>query len=187
MHIFFKYKLVVLACLIGMMGCASSTRSNMSANDMPPVVLPTKVTAIGYGAMPTGDGITQAQRHLLAIRASKLDAYRALAETVAGIKITGSSTVSGMALVNDGYKAYIEAYMRGARVVSITPLPDGAFETILELTLGGEFYRAAPPPATVSSEMPVTTTPQKVPAPINVVPQPVAAKIDTTQNFYLSL
>ena len=185
-----SYKLItlLLTCLVTLSGCASSTRSNnTSAHDMPPVVLPTKVTAVGFGAMPVGDGLTPAQRHLLAMRAAKLDAYRALAETVAGIKITGTSTVSAMALTSDSYKAYIEAYMRGARVVSITPLPDGAFETILELTLGGDFYRAMPAPAAVNSEMPLTTTPKTAPAPINVVPQPVAAKMDATQNFYLSL
>lgn len=182
-----KLLTVLLSCLVGLLGCASSSPKNTSVHDMPPVVLPTKVTAVGYGAMPVGEGLTSAQRHLLAMRAAKLDAYRALAETVSGIKITGTSTVSAMALTSDSYKAYIEAYMRGARIVSITPLPDGAFETILELTLGGDFYRAVPPPAAVNNEMPVATTPQKMPAPINVVPQPVAAKMNATENFYLSL
>lgn len=185
-----KLKLVtlLLSGIIGLVGCASSgPKSNSSANDMPPVVLPTKVTAVGYGAMPVGDGLTSAQRHLLAMRAAKLDAYRALAETVAGIKITGSSTVSAMALTSDSYKAYIEAYMRGARIVSITPLPDGAFETVLELTLGGDFYRAAPPPATVSSEAPRAEAQSMSPAPISVVPQPVAVKMDASRNYYLSL
>lgn len=181
-----KLVTVLLSCLVGLAGCASSSPKTGS-NDMPPVVLPTKVTAVGYGAMPVGEGLTPAQRHLLAMRAAKLDAYRALAETVAGIKITGTSTVSAMALTSDSYKAYIEAYMRGARIVSITPLPDGAFETILELTLGGDFYRAAPPAPAVSSEAPRTETPPSNPAPINVVPQPVAVKMDASQNYYLSL
>jgi hypothetical protein len=121
------------------------------------------------------------------MRAAKLDAYRALAETVAGIKITGTSTVSAMALTSDSYKAYIEAYMRGARVVSITPLPDGAFETILELTLGGDFYRAMPPAASVPNEAPRAGTQVIQPAPITVVPQPLAVKTEAHQNFYLSL
>ncbi|WP_051534780.1 LPP20 family lipoprotein [Deefgea rivuli] len=183
----FKLIAVLLSCLVSLVGCASSSKTNTSSNDMPPVVLPTKVTAVGYGAMPVGDGLTPAQRHLLAMRAAKLDAYRALAETVAGIKITGSSTVSAMALTSDSYKAYIEAYMRGARVVSITPLPDGAFETILELTLGGDFYRATPPAAAVKNEMPRAESSMMGPAPISVVPQPLAVKMDTPQNYYLSL
>lgn len=182
----FKLIAIVLSCLVGLSGCASN-RSNASANDMPPVVLPTKVTAIGYGAMPVGEGLTSGQRHLLAMRAAKLDAYRALAETVAGIKITGTSTVSAMALTSDSYKAYIEAYMRGARVVSITPLPDGAFETILELTLGGDFYRTTPPAASVSNEAPRAEAQVMQPAPMTVMPQPLAAKMDAHQNYYLSL
>lgn len=178
---------LLLSSLFVLSGCANTAHSKNAAQDMPPVVLPTKVIGVGLGAQPLGEGLSPAQRQLLAMRASKLDAYRALAETVAGIKITGTSTVSAMALTSDSYKAYIEAYMRGARIVSITPLPEGAFETVLELTLGGDFYRAVPPPAAVSSEMPVATNPLKSPAPIEVVPQPVAIKMDATQNFYLSL
>ncbi|WP_288842837.1 LPP20 family lipoprotein [uncultured Deefgea sp.] len=177
-----KFIFVLLMVLFGLTACASSGK--MAGDEMPPAVLPSKVTAVGHGAMPLGEGLSQAQRHLLAMRAAKLDAYRSLAETVAGIKIVGSSTVSAMALTSDSYKAYVEAYLRGAKIVSITPLPDGAFETILELTLGGDFYRAAPVPMKDAAVAPHTPV---VPTPMPAVPQPLAAQISPSQNYYLSL
>lgn len=115
-----------------------------SSNMQPPaVVLPSRVSAVGYGALPMIDGLTNTQRRLLAMRASKLDAYRSLAETVQGIKLTGQSSVSALALTNDSFRAYVEAWLRGARVVSVTPLPEGGYETVLELQLGSDFYKDA--------------------------------------------
>ncbi|MCB5195529.1 LPP20 family lipoprotein [Deefgea salmonis] len=180
-----KFIFVLLMVLFGLTACASSGK--MAGDEMPPAVLPSKVTAVGHGAMPLGEGLSQAQRHLLAMRAAKLDAYRSLAETVAGIKIVGSSTVSAMALTSDSYKAYVEAYLRGAKIVSITPLPDGAFETILELTLGGDFYRAAPPVKEAVIAPPAAVHAPAAPTPMSVVPQPLAAQISPSQNYYLSL
>ena len=46
-----------------------------------------KITGIGYGAESTFAAYTPGQRRLMAIRSSKLDAYRALAEQLYGIKI----------------------------------------------------------------------------------------------------
>jgi hypothetical protein len=175
------------AVILSLGACASSSHSPaVSQNDgysNPPVVLPSKVSAVGYGAMPTMDGLSPSQRRLLAMRAAKLDAYRSLAETVAGVKITGNSTVSAMALNNDGFRAYVEAYLRGARVVTVTPLPDGAFETTLELTLGGDFYRAAQ----MSGSNGVSEVAPGAPAPMKAVPQPVSMQVEPSQNFYLAL
>ena len=155
-------------------------------SDMPPVVLPSRVTAIGYGAMPTQEGLSNEQRRLLAIRASKLDAYRALAETVAGLKITGNSTVSAVTITNDSFRVYVEAYLRGAKVMTITPMPGGSYETVLELVLGGEFYRdlshaiqaqpqvvAAPAPA-APKPMAEKPMPSPVPAPVQAAPEAAA-------------
>jgi hypothetical protein len=182
--------LLLSLTVLGLAACAApAQKSEMASHNdgmmNPPVVLPAKVTAVGYGAMPTQEGLSPSQRRLLSMRAAKLDAYRALAETVSGVKITGNSTVSALALNNDGFRVYIESYLRGARVVTVTPLPDGAFETTLELTLGGDFYRAAAMQAATNNE---TAAPAPVaPAPMKAVPQPVAARVDESQNFYLSL
>jgi outer membrane protein FlgP len=111
--------------------------------ELPPIVLPQRITAVGLGAMPHGEGLSPEQRRIMAMRASKLDAYRALAEIVDGLKLTGSSTVSAVALTNDSFRVYIESYLRGARVLSTMPLPGGSYETVVELQLGSDFYRDA--------------------------------------------
>lgn len=178
--------------------------SHPASVDLPPVVLPQKVTAVGYGAMPTMEGLSQEQRRILAMRAAKLDAYRALAEVVEGLKITGSSTVSAVVLTNDSFRVYIEAYLRGARVLTTTPLPGGSYETVVELQLGGEFYRdaaaakqgvkvAVPPPSVAVQSRPaepVAKTPEKAAAPAVAETKPrtdAKAQADTpSTNFYLA-
>ncbi|SFO01189.1 LPP20 lipoprotein [Formivibrio citricus] len=197
--------LIVLS-LFTLAGC-SSMRSTPSSNvpatvhttapvqesAMPPVILPSKVTATGYGTLPTQEGLSMEQRRLLAMRASKLDAYRSLAETVSGLKITGNSTVSAVTMNNDSFRVYVEAYLRGARVLTVTPMPGGSYETVLELQLGGEFYRDAGVAAHGQPVMPpIVAAPAAAPA--QPVTQPAAkpaaaAPADTSatsSNFYLA-
>lgn len=132
-------------------GCASSgASSGAQAAATSTVSLPARVTAVGYGTTPTAEGLSPDQRRMMAIRASKLDAYRALAETVAGLKLTGSSTVNAVALTNDSFRVYVDAYLRGARLVSITPLPGNGYETVLELNLSPDFQQGAAQAVTVS-------------------------------------
>ncbi|SMC28580.1 hypothetical protein SAMN02745857_03327 [Andreprevotia lacus DSM 23236] len=168
----------------GMLKTASN--DNGAPGRMPDVIVPSRVTAVGYGAMPNMDGLTMAQRRMLAMRASKLDAYRALAETVQGLRLTGQSTVSALALQNDSFRYYVDAYLRGARVLSVNPLPDGAYETVLELQLNGDFVReagSAQQGMQVEAPKPEAS---KVEAP---APKPEAAATPTTSktvasNFY---
>ncbi len=98
-----------------------------------------KLTATGYGASSNFDAYTPGQRRLLAMRASKVDAYRALAEQIHGVRIRGTTTVGAMVAQNDSYRAYVDAYVRGARVISVTPMAEGNYETEVELELPAGF------------------------------------------------
>jgi len=97
------------------------------------------LTATGYGAINTAacqgecERISPAQRKLLAMRAARLDAYRAMAEQVYGVRIEGGSTVGSLALKDDSFKVYIDAFIRGARVTSTAQREDGSYETIVEM------------------------------------------------------
>ncbi len=93
------------------------------------------VQGIGYGTMNHYAGYPPEQRRLLAMRASKAEAYRALAEQLYGVRITGSTTVSSMVAYDDTYRVKIDTILRGARMVSGTPLPDGNYKTIVEIRL----------------------------------------------------
>ncbi|MBD3755793.1 MAG: LPP20 family lipoprotein [Gammaproteobacteria bacterium] len=99
-----------------------------------------KISAIGYGAESTFSAYTPGQRRLMAIRASKLDAYRALAEQLYGIKIDSNTAISTLTAKNDSFRARVNAVVRGARVVSVTPMADNNYETVLEVYVDKNFF-----------------------------------------------
>jgi hypothetical protein len=102
-----------------------------------------KISGIGYGAESTYEGYTPGQRRLMAIRAAKLDAYRSLAEQLYGIKIDSNTSVATLTAQNDSFRARVNAIVRGARVVSITPMADHNYETILEVYIDKSFFHNA--------------------------------------------
>ena len=99
-----------------------------------------KITGVGYGAENGFEGFTDGQRRLMAIRASKLDAYRALAEQIYGIKIDSNTSVATLTAQNDSFRARVNAVVRGARIVSITPMADNNYETVLEVFVDRAFF-----------------------------------------------
>ncbi len=102
-----------------------------------------KITGIGYGAESTYAAYTPGQRRLMAIRSSKLDAYRALAEQLYGIKIDSNTSVATLTAKNDSFRARVNAVVRGARVVSVTPMADNNYETVLEVYVDKSFFEEA--------------------------------------------
>lgn len=122
-----------------------------------PVAQPVIVTlnATGYGAVNTAacngecDRVSPAQRKLLAMRAARLDAYRAMAEQVYGLRIEGGSTVGSLALKDDSFKVYIDAFIRGARVTNNVQREDGTYETTVEMDFdtNAAQSQASPPQA----------------------------------------
>jgi len=102
-----------------------------------------KITGIGYGSESTYEGYTPGQRRLMAIRASKLDAYRSLAEQINGIKIDSNTSISTLTAQSDSFRARVNAVVRGARVISITPMADHNYETVLEVYVDRDFFNNA--------------------------------------------
>jgi outer membrane murein-binding lipoprotein Lpp len=103
-------------------------------------VVPTKVSATGYGAEDKFKDHTPGQRRLLAIRAAKMDAFRSLAEAVRGFNISGHTSVNAAITESDKYKSYVDAFIRGAQVTDITPLKQGTYEVTVELVLDKRFF-----------------------------------------------
>jgi hypothetical protein len=91
------------------------------------------ITATGYAVVAVQNHRNPAQQRLMAIRASKLDAYRNLTEQVYGQQLDASSTVADMVVTNDTFRAKVEGVIYGARLVSITPVGDETYETTLSL------------------------------------------------------
>ena len=99
-----------------------------------------KITGVGYGAESTYEGFTAGQKRLMAIRASKLDAYRSLAEQLYGIKIDSNTSIATLTAQSDSFRARVNAVVRGARIVSITPMADNNYETVLEVFVDRRFF-----------------------------------------------
>jgi len=99
-----------------------------------------KISGMGYGAESAYAGYTNGQRRLMAIRASKLDAYRSLAEQIYGIKIDSNTSVATLTAKSDTFRARVNAVVRGARIVSVTPMIDRNYETVLEVYVSKDFF-----------------------------------------------
>ena len=135
-----KFKLLISIAMLGLTvltaGCESFEPKAFSSK-APTMV---KITAVGYGAASINDGYTPGQKKLMAMRTSKLDAYRALAEQIQGVKVNGNSTVASMMAQNDSFRVYVDAYLRGAQLITVTPMADGNYETTMEISLDERFF-----------------------------------------------
>jgi hypothetical protein len=94
---------------------------------------------VGYGAMDKQKSLTESQSRLMAIRASKLDAYRSMVERVYGTALQGSTTVRDLAVQNDRFRTYVDTFIHGARVISSDVMSDGTVETVLEMVIDQGF------------------------------------------------
>jgi hypothetical protein len=111
-----------------------ATVPNPSASMLAPMVEKREsFVATGYAVISIQNHKNPAQQRLLAIRASKLDAYRALTEQVYGQHLDANTTVSDMTVVNDTFRTKVEGVIYGAQLVSITPVSDDTYETTLSL------------------------------------------------------
>lgn len=88
----------------------------------------------GYANISAQSSDNPSQRRLMAIRASKIDAYRNLTERVYGQSINASTTVEDMVATNDAVRAHVQGLIYGARLVSIEPIGGDSYETRLELS-----------------------------------------------------
>ncbi|GIU12088.1 hypothetical protein TUM4261_24780 [Shewanella sp. c952] len=111
-------------------GCAAQDRYVQYETEAPES-FPT-LTAIGYATLDSQPSNDPAQRVLMAMQASKIAAYRELAEQVYGQHLTASSQMSDWMLSSDEIKASVSGVIRGARVVKSYPAGEH-YVTELEL------------------------------------------------------
>ena len=125
--------------------CPESMAASQSNQDI--YLLPyKKLSATGYGTAEKSDHYSRSQIKLMAMRSSKLDAYRSLSEQLYGVHLTGVTTVENMIITHDSYRSYVDAYLRGAKIVRTVSINkdkfagDDTFETVVELELTPRFY-----------------------------------------------
>ena len=136
-------RLAYLALVVGIAGLSGCKSIDLAlAEKTPPTTAQTiaplvekreTITATGYAVITVQNSKNPSQQRLMAIRASKLDAYRNLTEQVSGQQVDASSTVADMVVLNDTFRTKVEGIIYGAQLVSITPVGEDTYETTLSL------------------------------------------------------
>jgi hypothetical protein len=132
-----------LLTLMALAGCdsiplngvsAAPPKVESSASMITPMVEKREtLVATGYAVISVQNHKNPAQQRLLAIRASKLDAYRSLTEQVYGQQLDATTTVADMTVMSDTFRAKVEGVIYGAVLVSIAPVGEDTYETTLSL------------------------------------------------------
>ena len=129
--------LIVLSSFSFYAGCAGPSGGAMSETEIerlkPIVEKRETISATGYAVIDIQRHDNAAQRRLLAIRASKLDAYRNLVEQVYGQYLDSNTTVADMIVKSDTFRSKVEGVIYGARLVSITTVGEDTYEVTLTL------------------------------------------------------
>jgi hypothetical protein len=128
------------AAVLGLAGCQSiplnSPNEAKSTMLAPMVEKRDTLVGTGYAVISVQNHKLPAQQRLMAIRASKLEAYRSLTEQVYGQYLDATTTVADMMVKSDTFRSRVEGVIYGAVLVSITPVGDDTYETTLSLDRG---------------------------------------------------
>lgn len=102
-----------LLAVIMLSACSSSnSQSNSKNNEGAPIVF----TAVGYAPIASQHGRTLDVKILNAIKASKIEAYKELAEQIYGVSLTSKNTLIGSRLKKDSVNSNVTGVIRGASV-----------------------------------------------------------------------
>ncbi|MEF1253581.1 flagellar assembly lipoprotein FlgP [Vibrio sp. M260112] len=100
-------KILLLAVVLIMVGC--QPLSNMRPGDW--------LTAVGYASISEQKGRNEEEKQVRAMRASKIDAYRELAEQVYGMRVSGRADLQDQRLGTELTSGAVDGVIRGAEVV----------------------------------------------------------------------
>lgn len=92
------------------------------------------LSAIGYASISEQSGKNIDEKRIRAMRASKVDAYRELAEQVYGMRISGKVEMNDQQLGEETTSAGVDGIIRGAEVIRTYPVGD-SYVTELKLDL----------------------------------------------------
>jgi len=100
-------KLLFLVVALMMVGC--QPLQNMRPDDW--------LTAVGYASISEQKGRNEDEKQVRAMRASKIDAYRELAEQVYGMRVSGRADLKDQRLGTELTSGAVDGVIRGAEVV----------------------------------------------------------------------
>lgn len=120
--------------LLSLTGCSGLVDKHVEWEVVEPENYPV-LKAIGYAPVTQQMGQTDNDRSLMAMKASKLDAYRELAEQVYGQRLNSDQSLANMVMQNSQLKASVEGVIRGATVVKSYPVGEDTYATELKLDM----------------------------------------------------
>ncbi len=145
-----KLLLPLLASLL-LSGCGLFMDKEVQWESVPPDNFPL-IKAVGYAPLTEQKANSEEERMLMAMKASKLEAYKELAEQVYGQKVDYKVTMGQALLGNEQLRASLQGVIRGARVVKTYPV--GQFyvtEMELDFRQVYDLYQNAQPVRRVKS------------------------------------
>lgn len=102
-----KAGLLLLLATILMSGC--QPLQSMRSDDW--------LSAVGYASISEQRGRDEEEKQVKAMRASKIDAYRELAEQIYGMRVTGRADLQDQRLGTELTTGAVDGVIRGAEVV----------------------------------------------------------------------
>lgn len=127
------FKFVILGLSLGALSaCSSLFDKQVEWELVEPDNYPV-ISAVGYAPISAQRGDDASSRMLMALKASKLDAYRELTEQVYGQKVDGDQSLANLIITDTSLRSSVEGVIRGARVVKSYPVGDDTYATELEL------------------------------------------------------
>lgn len=117
-------KVLLLVMALVMVGC--QPLSTMRPDDW--------LTAVGYASISEQKGRNEEERQVRAMRASKIDAYRELAEQVYGMRVSGRADLRDQRLGTEFTSGAVDGVIRGAEVVRAYKVGD-SYVTELRLDI----------------------------------------------------
>ncbi|ETJ47423.1 LPP20 family lipoprotein [Pseudoalteromonas agarivorans] len=118
---------------LGLAGCSNVFDKHVEYKYVEPNNYPI-LKAVGYAPISLQQGANKSQKQLMAIKASKLEAYRELTEQVYGQKITAGTSVAGAIAQNDFMESKVQGIIKGAQIIK-TYSVDDVYVTELELNM----------------------------------------------------
>ncbi|MFA0088758.1 LPP20 family lipoprotein [Vibrio sp. 10N.261.51.F12] len=97
--------LVAFAAMV-MVGCAPVGMSSQNT-----------LTAVGYASISEQSGRSEEEKQVRAMRASKIDAYRELAEQVYGLRVSARADLQDQKLGVESTTGAVDGVIRGAEVI----------------------------------------------------------------------
>jgi len=113
-------------------GCSGMFNKHVEWETVAPETYPV-ISAVGYAPISDQNGASESSKMLMALKASKLDAYRELTEQVYGQKVDSGQSLASLVIQNTRLDSSVQGVIRGAKVVKSYPVGNDTYATELEL------------------------------------------------------